>query len=323
MPSGSKRPAQTEARPPSPSSSSSVTPASSPSPARGDEPLEDEDELLDEDGTLTPPHEALKGWPQPGQKRPPHWPPKDAELLSRLAASSCLPLLADGKLLRLSAVSCPQPKDPLLWRLLPLLREAIAASSEAPTASTLLDFVKRRLPAACLARMTETRLSGLVDVILERNVRRQRLLGFGDPARYRLPPSEDMWLFIPDLPGWRFTSVWIAWCRRWLRPREAMIEYVNEASAASEGAKAVPLWIAQKMSQPEAQAAKVGVTGDTECFTIGDVTVVGSKPSKGRCFEWRDNVVAWKLLPTEDVCQELCLELIKQCLDQAASTNRA
>merc|ERR1712151_234358 len=111
------------------------------------------------------------------------WPPIGAELLS-VHSQHSLPSLRDNHL-RLACLPCPQPNDPLQWRLFPLTRLALALAEEDLGASEIARHVEGHLPPSCLAGISSSRLRSLISLVLARNVRSKRLLQRG--KKYALP----------------------------------------------------------------------------------------------------------------------------------------
>eukprot|EP00928_Gymnodinium_smaydae_P038805 TRINITY_DN26672_c0_g1_i2.p1 TRINITY_DN26672_c0_g1~~TRINITY_DN26672_c0_g1_i2.p1 ORF type:complete len:393 (-),score=30.43 TRINITY_DN26672_c0_g1_i2:84-1175(-) len=250
-------------------------------------------------------HDSLRGWPTPQGPRPPGWPPSGAELLSAHLAASLPPLR--GQTLRLATLSCPQPKDPLLWRIFPLIRTAIACADEDLGSQDIIRFVEGNLPAACKATVSSARLHSLVNLVLSKNVRKGRLLTRG--KKYALPGAEDLTVFVPRLSCSQLASLWVAWCPETKRPRQAALCYRSHGGA---------LWLSIRPS------AKCHRPDGVEPVHVLDTDAwIGPGSSSSTYAGWWDGArrTSWSLIGPRELSQDEVFDIIGQCVQQSRSSN--
>eukprot|EP00931_Biecheleriopsis_adriatica_P068913 TRINITY_DN42813_c0_g1_i1.p1 TRINITY_DN42813_c0_g1~~TRINITY_DN42813_c0_g1_i1.p1 ORF type:complete len:369 (-),score=86.54 TRINITY_DN42813_c0_g1_i1:8-1081(-) len=273
------------------------------------------------------------GWPSPKSMRPPSWPPEGAELLSEHRYADLPPLRK--RMLRLAAMPCPQPKDKLQWRILPLVRNALGLAEEELSAAEVLRFVRGNLPSECLVTISTSRLSELVNLVMSRNVRRGRLKQVG--KRYGLPPVEDQCVLLPQVCGSSPTSVWVAWCTETKLPREVAMRFdvsraefkhgIDEQLQQLQGQMQLAkpgesIWLFSRLLWHPTQgheAARVPA-GAEEVAVDGSKVWLMPKEDSGHSsvLLWKDakRHTLWSLSTPPAVSLDTALELAQQCLQQ-------
>jgi len=240
---------------------------------------------------------------------PPGWPIEGAELVSAHPTAAGLPVRCG--LLRLAALPFPQPEDPLLWRLFPLVRTAIAEEGDdrGLGAADIAKFVEGRIPEAFLLGLSRGgagaggKFKALLSLVLSKNVRRGRLLERG--RRYLLPSSEDKTILVPSPVSWCLGDLWVAWDPETKRPRQVALRF--QPCEGSEGSSKTA-WLSARLGMASLELATEG-----EAFTVGSISVV--TPDAGGSFLWRDarTRTGWSLVCSE-FPPEVALELVRECV---------
>lgn len=231
---------------------------------------------------------CLEVWPD-------GWPPEGAELLSRESARNLPP--TRRMRLRLTTLQCPQPKDPLRWRILPLVRTALATADEDLGLNEISRFVEANLPPVCHQGISSARLWSLVSLVVSRNVRCRRLLVRG--KKYHLPISEDPTLLVPQLSSTKLDALCIAWCPDTKVPREAALRYDS-------------LWL----------IARFPPATSSECSESVDVAGTAVRLGGGEGVEaeahWKDDTLglSWTLR-AHGRSLDLVLDMARQVIEQS------
>eukprot|EP00440_Ansanella_granifera_P016001 gb/GFBE01017383.1/.p1 GENE.gb/GFBE01017383.1/~~gb/GFBE01017383.1/.p1 ORF type:complete len:364 (+),score=48.75 gb/GFBE01017383.1/:1-1092(+) len=279
---------------------------------------------------------TLHGWPSPKGHQPPGWPPEGAELLSEHPYSG-LPGLR-RRSLRLAALPCPQPKDKLQWRILPLVRSALGLAGEELGTAEILRSVRGNLPPECVATISATRLSSLVGLVLSRSVRKGRLKQMG--KRYALPPVEDPILLVPNICGLDPRVIWVAWCTETKLPREVAMQFACSGDVQLQPSPLMSssalqageiLWLIARLPRADRgdevewcppSSEEVDINGN-KVWILQDAGSHDSTPGKTVVL-WRDKVggSVWSLLTPNSVSLGFALELAGQCLQQVVTQRR-
>lgn len=237
---------------------------------------------------------------------PPGWPSPGAELLSLHRADTLPPLV--GQHLRLAALPFPQPRDQLQWRILPLVRNALALADDAGELALveLARFVEGNLPPACLLRITSARLRALVELVVTRNVRHGRLRQIG--KRFALPRAENPCVLMPHLAGVRLELLRVAWCTEFKRPLEVALRY-----ACLDDTSLGPLWLCGELGG----ACRHEGRAESDMMTIGEVAVlVGGTPSWMSWAGAARGGMNWRLFHPPGMSQDAAIQLVRQVIEQ-------
>eukprot|EP00933_Yihiella_yeosuensis_P053879 TRINITY_DN52187_c0_g1_i1.p1 TRINITY_DN52187_c0_g1~~TRINITY_DN52187_c0_g1_i1.p1 ORF type:complete len:369 (+),score=82.09 TRINITY_DN52187_c0_g1_i1:46-1152(+) len=295
-------------------------------------PSEDEAGMKDEDASAPSAPSALSaknsgyslaGWTMPKGRPPPRWPPEGAELLTE-HSDQALAAAMRRRILRLAALSSPQPKDKLQWRILPLVRKAIGSSDEALPASEIIRFVRGNLPAECLATVSENRLGSLVNLVISRNLRLGHLVQSG--KRYSLPLAEDPSIFIPLLDGSGPVSLWVAWSTDSKLPREAALRYSPSClEQQTPGDPRAAVWLCARFKVSHrgngVKIAEPKPWPDADEITLSGTKAWISNSENSFAVEWWDRTgsMLWTLSTPSSLPSDLALELAQQCQQQQAA----
>jgi len=239
--------------------------------------------------------------------------------MSTYAAGS-LPLRRQR--LRLAALPCVQPRDPLQWRIFPLVRNAIALAGQDLDSREVSRFVEGNLPPACLANFSKEKLRCLVALVLFRNVRRERLLQRGK-RQFALPAAEDATILIPQLTSWQLTTLWVAWSCDMKRPKEVALRCRPAGLPAAGPSQEARLWLRLRPGAGPADhpcGSKQCPGAETVLVRDVKVTFAADGGSGALSADWWDPAlqVAWSLSAAPPLPQDAALEVVQQCIQQSA-----